>query len=547
MDRIFAYYGSPVIDGQVDEVWSKAPAVYPNIISGTTDTSATLRVLWDVNALYILAEVKDNDLSVKSDNFPMQDSLEIFMDENNDKAKDYGVNDVHFRVNYENFQSVDIGNPLRFYTGTSKTEEGYVIEARIAFRAKPSNGKVLGLELQVNDAKGTDRVGAINLFDSTGSAWLDTSKFGEIILMGMAEDTENLNPYDLLALINSTQKIKYLRYQNPWIVTDAVAAAQTVLSEPQATQMQINEQYNKLKEAMNRLVLTKEAANEKEFRAVPEEYRAQSKKAGTVETLDYLAANLTNSTDRKRLNVYLPYGYDAADTNQRYNVLYLMHGGGENENLIFGGPGQSKELKRILDHMIERGDIEPLIVVTPTFYGGKNDVAFFSEELLNSIIPFVETKYHTYLTSTDLKDIKASREHRAFGGFSMGSVTTWYTFIHCLDYIKYYMPLSGDCWVKGIKGGGTHPVETAEYLATVAKASGYHPQEYYLFCATGTLDIAYPNLRPQIEEMKKYQDYFHYSSFRRKGNFYFLECDGGTHAWNWVNQYIYDILPDLFR
>lgn len=546
--RMVAYYGSPVIDGQIDEVWSNAQAVNPLYISGNTDTSATFKALWDDKALYILADIKDSELSVQSDNPPMQDSLEIFLDENNDKTQEYGVDDVHFRVNYENNQTVDHGNFERFYTSTSKTQTGYVIEARIALNAKPSNGKVLGIELQINDAKGTNRVGTINVFDSTDTAWMNTSKFGEIILTGRSENAVcGFNPYDLISLISNSKKIKFERYINSSIVTDAIKAAQIVLADNKSSQKQIDEQYSMIKEAISKLILTDEAANEKEFRTVPDEYRAISKMAGTIECLEYPVVNLANTTDIKRLNVYLPYGYEGSDSNKKYNVLYLMHGGGENENLLFGGPGQSKELKRIIDNMIEKGDIEPLIVVTPTFYGGKNDVVYFPEELVNTVIPLVELKYNTYLASSELKDMKASREHRAFGGFSMGSVTTWYTFIHCLDYIKYFIPLSGDCWIKGMKGGGTYPLETANFLANAAKESGYQPQDYYLFCATGNLDIAYPNLNPQIEEMKKLKDYFIYSSDTKKGNFYFIVCDGGTHAWNWVNQYIYDILPDLFK
>ncbi|WP_242856155.1 alpha/beta hydrolase [Ruminiclostridium josui] len=263
--------------------------------------------------------------------------------------------------------------------------------------------------------------------------------------------------------------------------------------------------------------------------------------------MEYYADNLKNGKDLKKMNVYLPYGYDASDKSKKYNVLYLMHGGGENENLIFGGPGQNKEMKKIIDNMIANGDIEPLIVVTPTFYGGKDDTALFHEELIKNVVPLVETTYNTYAKSASLEDLKASREHRAFGGFSMGSVTTWYTFIHCLDYFKYYMPLSGDCWILGEKAGSEKATLTAEYLAKVAKDSGYTPQDYYLFCATGSLDIAYPNLKPQIDAMKELKDTFIYSSDTKKGNFYFIVSDGGTHAWNWVNQYIYDILPDLFK
>src|SRR5690606_7426686 len=182
--------------------------------------------------------------------------------------------------------------------------------------------------------------------------------------------------------------------------------------------------------------------------------------------------------DRKKMNVYLPYGYDPNDKEKRYNVLYLMHGGGENEDLIFGGPGENRELKNILDHMIANGDIEPLIVVTPTFYGGMNDVALFHDELISVVVPLVETTYNTHAKSGSLEDLKASRAHRAFGGFSMGSVTTWHVFANKLDYFKYFVPLSGDSWALGERGGGIKPRETAEFLADVARKSGYAPQDY---------------------------------------------------------------------
>jgi Enterochelin esterase and related enzymes len=548
--RMVAYYGSPVIDGNTDPAWNKVQAVSPKYVSSNIDTTATFKTLWDDRALYILAEVKDPNLSVQSGTPYMQDSIEVFLDENNNKTQEYGVDDLHFRVNYENVLSVDNGNAERFYTSARRTTDGYIIEARIALTTKPENGQVLGIELQVNDAVGSERVGTINVFDSTGSAWNDTTKFGEVLLTGKTNgDVSGLNAYDLINLIKSTLKLDFTLYTNASLVTDAIAAAfaDHVLQDQKATQEQIDRQYAAIKEAVSKLEMTEEAANEKYFKPVPNEYRMESVKPGTIESLSYKAANLNGGTDDKKLNVYLPYGYDASNPNQQYNVLYLMHGGGENENLLFGGPGQSKELKKILDNMIASGDIEPLIVVTPTFYGGKDDVALFHEELINTVVPLVETKYHTYAESGSLNDLKASRAHRAFGGFSMGSVTTWYTFIHALDYFKYYLPLSGDSWIIEQRGGGLQPKETAEYLANVARASGYKPQDYYIFSATGTQDIAYPNLKPQIDAMKQLTDVFVYSSNPKKGNFYFIAADGGTHAWNWVNQYIYDILPDLFN
>lgn len=545
---MLASFGSPVVDGDVDALWDSVPAVIPKHISDKIGAFASFKALWDDKALYILASVRDKNLSVESNTPYMQDSQEIFLDENNDKTQEYGIDDLHLRVNCDNAQSVDTGSADRFYTSTKKTDDGYIIESRIALKDVPANGKVLGIELQINDAKAAERIGTINVFDSTGTAWNDTGKFGTVLLVGKKDGAvSGLNPYDLKNLIKSTKKLDSKLYKNFNTLTSAVKAAEDVLADKNATQSQIDEQYTAVKTAIDKLELTEAAANEKYFKAVPDEYKQNSKEQGTVESLDYKAANLTNGTDVKYMNVYLPYGYNPADASKKYNVLYLMHGGGENENTILGGPGQNKEMKKILDNMIEKGDIEPLIVVTPSTYKGKNDTALFHEELVNTIIPLVETKYHTYAGTASKKDLKASREHRAFGGFSMGSVTTWYTYINCLDYFKYFMPLSGDSWVLGQGSGSNKAKETAEYLAKVARDSGYKPMDYYLFCATGSLDIAYPNLKPQVDAMKQIKDTFIYSSDIKKGNFYFIVADGGTHAWNWVNQYVYDILPDLFK
>src|SRR5690606_8589176 len=305
--------------------------------------------------------------------------------------------------------------------------------------------------------------------------------------------------------------------------------------EKKVNQEQIDEQYDALQEAISQLEMTEEAANEKYFTPLPDEYRIENDQSGTIETLHYQTENLDGGTEDKKFHVYLPHGYDASDSSKQYNVLYLMHGGGENEDLIFGGPNESREMKRIIDNMIAKGDIEPLIVVTPSFYGGKGDVALFHEELVNDIIPLAETEYHTYAESGSLEDIKASREHRAFGGFSMGSVTTWHTFAEALDYVKYYMPLSGDSWAIEDSGGGSKPQETAEYLANVVRNSEYTPEDFYIFSATGNQDIAYPNLKPQVDEMRKLSDVFIYSSDTNKGNFYFIDADGGVHSWYWQN------------
>ena len=55
-------------------------------------------------------------------------------------------------------------------------------------------------------------------------------------------------------------------------------------------------------------------------------------------------------------------------------------------------------------------------------------------------MPCVESRFHTYAEDVTPEAFQASRAHRAFGGFSLGAVTTWYQFIYNLDFIQYFCP-----------------------------------------------------------------------------------------------------------
>lgn len=269
-----------------------------------------------------------------------------------------------------------------------------------------------------------------------------------------------------------------------------------------------------------------------QYHAAPDYYvNNKGQQAGQVITETY-----NGIRGNKTLKVYLPYGYDA---NKKYNIFYLMHGGGENENTIFGS---DVNLQNILDHMIENGELEPMIVVTPTFNGNGSEAQNFWEEFRASVIPFVEGKYSTYANSTSDADIKASRRHRAYGGFSMGSVSTWNVFLNCLDYCAYFMPLSGDLWCDNCNSGQDKAYRVDQAIAK----SGLTQRDYFIFAATGSDDIAYPNENPQIEAMKNSSNFTYTSDFS-KGNLYFLIAPGLTHWWGYVRHYVYDGLPYFFH
>lgn len=295
------------------------------------------------------------------------------------------------------------------------------------------------------------------------------------------------------------------------------------------------------------------------LKEIPDNYQKKAQEEGRVERINY-ESNSYDSQNKKLEKyalVYLPYGYSEEDLDKKYNVFYLFHGGGDHVGLYFDRENESSVFKRILDNMIEKGDMEPLILVTPTYYPDSTtdpsvDTAEkltvnFHQELLQDIIPAVESSYHTYAETVDAKVLQASRAHRASGGFSMGSVATWYTFIHGLDYFKYFMPMSGDSWIMGRLGGSAKPEETAEYLDHVARKSRYSTDEYFIYALTGTDDIAFPALNGQIEAMKNHTNSFIYDADFSKGNLYFSLAEGGVHNFHYEIQYIYNALPVFWK
>ncbi len=268
----------------------------------------------------------------------------------------------------------------------------------------------------------------------------------------------------------------------------------------------------------------------KQFKEAPGNYFQRCEQQGKVTQENY-----SSIRGNKTLYVYTPYNYDPE---KKYNIFYLMHGGGENEKTLFFQ--DDTMIQNMLDHMIMNGELEPLIVVTPTFNGQGGEAANFYEELRANVIPFVEGKYSTYAESTSEEDIRASRMHRAYGGFSMGSVSTWQVFKNDIDLVGYFMPLSGDHW------GGNGAYGKAKDLADAVDKSGFTNRQYFIFAATGSDDIAYPNVNPQVDEMKKMSQ-FKFTSDFSEGNFYFMVAPGKTHWWGYVRHYVYDALPYFFH
>ena len=118
----------------------------------------------------------------------------------------------------------------------------------------------------------------------------------------------------------------------------------------------------------------------------------------------------------------------------------------------------------------------------------------------------------------------------------MGGVATWYAFLQAADLFSLYIPMSGDCWAMGEKGGGDYPAQTAEALAEAWKRQG--SPEFRIHAVTGTKDIAFPNLDPQIRAM---QDL---SVFADRLEYGLLE--DGIHDYETIFRYLYNVLPEEY-
>ena len=286
------------------------------------------------------------------------------------------------------------------------------------------------------------------------------------------------------------------------------------------------------------------------FKEIPQEYFNVCEKGGIIRDFKYKTRdNQTAGSPEfeKSGLVYLPYGYDENDTATRYNVLYLMHGGGDNPGWYFGGAGQNTRLKNVIDHLIANGEMKPVIICALSYYTQYSNDATkncidYHYELDKDVIPVFEKQYHTYAKDVSQEELDASRWHRGFGGFSMGACATWSVFEHCLGEMGYFIPMSGDCWAIG---RGKY-VEGAKHLADTVVKNGKTARDFYIYSGCGRNDVAEPNMTPMINEMKKYPDIFKYCDNFKDGNLYQMIYERGGHDINSVMRVMYNGLPKMF-
>ena len=290
---------------------------------------------------------------------------------------------------------------------------------------------------------------------------------------------------------------------------------------------------------------------------VPTGYMNPAKQHGKVVRFDYIT-NTYDYQDRvmkKYAYVYIPYGYETST--ERYDVVYTMHGHTGDVTSFPGELDDLTDIKNVIDHLIEKKEMKPMIMVFASYYHDNVDMESddydaslteaFGKELQNDLLPQFEHAYRTYARSTSEEDLIASRDHRIFLGFSMGAVTTWYRMMDSMRYFRYYVPFSGSLYwgnhTMVNEYGRDNPNWTAQLLENAIIAQGYTAEDFYVLALTGTKDFAYRTVNMQIEDMKQHSDMFHYDSDEVIGNFTLLLGENEEHDYHAKRLYIFNSLP----
>jgi enterochelin esterase-like enzyme len=265
-------------------------------------------------------------------------------------------------------------------------------------------------------------------------------------------------------------------------------------------------------------------------------YTVKDAPHGDIRSKRYFS-KVTNSW--RRLYIYTPPGYDK-DTEKKYPVLYIQHGGGEDET----GWAVQGRTDVILDNLIAAGKAKPMLVVmangnVPSPGGARGGggyssagMAGFANELLNNIVPFVESNCR----------VLANAENRALSGLSMGGGQAFFVGLGNKDKFASIGVFStglfggigsGRGGTGGSAGGTFNAEEQMPGLLTNARSFNNSLKVFYI--SVGEQD-------PRLEPTKKAV-----ADFKSHGlKVEFVSFPGG-HEWQVWRKSLHDFAQRVFK
>jgi enterochelin esterase-like enzyme len=267
----------------------------------------------------------------------------------------------------------------------------------------------------------------------------------------------------------------------------------------------------------------------------------------------------------RHIYVYTPPGYDK-NTSTRYPVLYLQHGGGEDERVWI----EMGRTNLILDNLLAQGRVKPMIVVMetsavgnpggpppsrpaappsgaaparrPGFLGFAAGGGAYGKLMINDLIPWVDSNFRT-LTDKD---------HRAMAGLSMGGFMTAAVTMSNLDKFSYIGLFSGGTAAGFGPGGPGSPIPMGQpapapakldlktiYSGAMADPAEFNKKVKVFFFSCGT--------EPPLENpeaLKKHQEQLVEAGIT---NSYVYISPGTSHEWQTWRRSLYVFAPMLFQ
>ncbi len=176
-----ALAGTPVIDGEIEALWDDVPAITTDKVRlGEKETTATYQLMWDEDNFYVLVKViEPSSLNNENEKIWHKDSIEVFLDDNNEKTPAYQMDDRHTIISFANdIERFDVVGVEGVESMVVLTDDGYMVEAKFPFFTPHVAGDILGFDGQVNSTDGgaarasiTGWSGAQDLSDKKPSVW----------------------------------------------------------------------------------------------------------------------------------------------------------------------------------------------------------------------------------------------------------------------------------------------------------------------------------------------------------------------------------------
>ncbi len=222
----------------------------------------------------------------------------------------------------------------------------------------------------------------------------------------------------------------------------------------------------------------------------------------------------------REMYVYTPAGYDNAT--EKYPVLYLLHGGGEDQR---GWATQGKT-NLILDNLIAENNAKPMVVamldgnMTGVTVFDERALKAFENELKTGAIPFVESNFKV---ATDAKN-------RALAGLSMGGLQTLYAGVKNSDMFSSIGVFSSGWWANNTTLSGPQ----YEFMKNNAATINSNIKEFWISMG-GKEDIAYENCKIMMSKFDQMGIKYKYSEYP------------GGHSWPVWRHDLFMYAPLLFK